>query len=706
MKRFLPFFLAFFTVLGLNAQSYYYIPHLNAGQNPGNLNQDGEYPNGQGLPLGWTSLLGTSPTPQWTAVQTIPFTFNFNGQPVTQYKVSTTGILTFDVTAATPPASTPSTLPNNAIPNKSVVIWGIEGTGSNDFIVSKTFGTAPNRQHWVFFASYSAAGSTVGWTYWSIVLEETTDKIYIVDQRTANTTTSLTLGLQIDPATALMVNGSPNITAQAGNSASPNDNSYYEFIYGNQPDYDLALSSIQVGNGDGLAPLNQNNNITGTIQNNGAQTITSLDVNYKIDNGMTVVDHKTGLSIASGNTYNFTHSTPWVPTSGGGQIKTVDVWVSNPNGNADQNPGNDSAQTSALVNLGISGTKYVLLEEFTTVPCGFCPDGMLVVEDILNTYDNVIATGVHAGFGTDAMTNTHASALAAAFTNGAPTAVIDRTYYEGESNVAISRNIWADKVSQRLNEWTPVNVKVNGSYDPGTHTINATVSADFVDYAAPGNIRIGLQVIEDSVTGTGAGYDQHSYYYNATGHPFYHVGVWNGNYATIPGYIHKHVLRDASPNIWGAPGVISNPQPNDHFTRNASVVLDTTWDEDQVYLIGFVAYYDANNVAKRQVLNSFQVKLSELGGVGLNPVVLQKSVLYPNPTADMAVLSLFLNEKADVSVFLTDLSGKLVKNIVRQAYARGEHSIGIFTGDLPDGIYLVNVRTGDYSIMKKLVVAH
>jgi len=703
MKKIL--LMAVLLVFTWNVQAqYYYISHMNAGHNPGSLNTDAEYPVGQGLPTGWTNLLGTSASPSWTTDQTIPFSFSFNGASVSKYKVSTTGILTFDLTASTPPGSTPATLPNSAIPNKSVVIWGIQGTGSNDFIVSKTFGSSPNRQHWIMFASYSAPGSNV-WTYWSIVLEESTNKIYIVDQRTGNGNATLSLGIQIDPTTATMVSGSPSISPSAGTDASPADNSYYEFAYGSQPDWDIALTSLTIGSGNGLATLNANNDLSGTIQNNGAQTINSVDLNYQIDGGATVIDHVTGLNITSGGTYNFTHATPWIPTSGGGSNSTVDFSVTNLNGNTDVNPGDNSLSQQLMLNLGISATKYVLLEEFTTVPCGFCPDGMLVVEDILNNQNNVIATAAHAGFGTDGMTVTAASELAAAFTNAAPTAVIDRTYFEGEGNVAISRSIWAAKVSELLNQWSPVNVMVNGNYNGGT--ANVTVSADFTDYAAAGNLRLGLIIVEDSVTGSGSGFDQHSYYYNQNGHPFYHVGTFNGSYATIPGYVHKNVLRDALPDIWGANGVISNPQPSDHFSKDFNNVDLSAYDPDQVYLIGFIAYYNSSDPKKRQVLNSFEVKLSNLAGVGINPQITESSMtLYPNPAKDLSIVSLDLKETATVQVFLTDLSGRTVKEITHQKLAKGNHKIGIDVNGLANGLYMVNSIVNNQLFTRKLIVNH
>ena len=177
MKKFLLLAAILCTGLATQAQ-YYYLPFTsNPGQNPGNLNTDGEYPVGGGLPAGWTTIRTSSATPAWSNLQTLPFAFNFNGAPVTDYKVSTTGILTFDVASAlAAPASASQALPSALIPDNSVCVWGLQGTGANDNVVTKTFGTAPNRQHWIFFSSYSIPGNTAGWTYWSIVLEETTNK--------------------------------------------------------------------------------------------------------------------------------------------------------------------------------------------------------------------------------------------------------------------------------------------------------------------------------------------------------------------------------------------------------------------------------------------------------------------------------------------------------------------------------------------------
>ena len=42
------------------------------------------------------------------------------------------------------------------------MVWGLQGTGSNDNIVTKTFGTAGGRQHWVFFALTQRVAGLIG----------------------------------------------------------------------------------------------------------------------------------------------------------------------------------------------------------------------------------------------------------------------------------------------------------------------------------------------------------------------------------------------------------------------------------------------------------------------------------------------------------------------------------------------------------------
>ena len=378
MKKLLLFVMAACLSGALQAQ-YYYLPYTNnPGQNPGGLNIDDEYPVGGGLAAGWVTIRTSSATPAWSTNQTLPFTFNFNGSPVTSYKVSTTGILTFDVgTALAAPASASQALPSALIPNNSVCVWGLQGTGANDNVVVKTFGTAPNRQLWIFFSSYSIPGNTAGWTYWSIVLEETTNNIYLVDQRT-NGTLNMSLGVQINSTTATMVAGSPNVNTLTTNNPSVLDNNYYQFIFGSQPAIDMSALEITTSPYLTLG----SNDIKGTLVNLGTTTITSFDINYTINSGAAVTASVTGVNIAPLATYNFTHPTAWVSSATGSY--DCEVYASNINGVTDQNPSNDVASKTLFV-LTQTVQRNPFLEVFTSSTCPPCQPGNVNFHNIMDT---------------------------------------------------------------------------------------------------------------------------------------------------------------------------------------------------------------------------------------------------------------------------------------------------------------------------------
>lgn len=80
---------------------------------------------------------------------------------------------------------------------------------------------------------------------------------------------------------------------------------------------------------------------TVTLKNAGSNTLTSVTINYKLDNGTPATFNWTG-SLASGATASVT--LPGVAVSAGAHKLTV--YTSQPNGNADANPGNNTKSGS------------------------------------------------------------------------------------------------------------------------------------------------------------------------------------------------------------------------------------------------------------------------------------------------------------------------------------------------------------------------
>ncbi|MBI2967212.1 MAG: hypothetical protein HYY40_05295 [Bacteroidetes bacterium] len=111
------------------------------------------------------------------------------------------------------------------------------------------------------------------------------------------------------------------------------------------------------------------NSITGTIKNFGTSAITSLKINYSINNNIPVTNQLTGINIDPFSTYDFTHNIPWVSGTAGDYI--CKVWTDNINGLSDKNPSNDTITVNCSVGYK-SCQRTPLIEEFTSSTCNPC----------------------------------------------------------------------------------------------------------------------------------------------------------------------------------------------------------------------------------------------------------------------------------------------------------------------------------------------
>jgi len=364
---------------------YYLIPNLQAQQNPSGVNTDSEGRFDLGQP-GWTQILAgsaaTLAAPAWSPVQTLPFGFQMNGQTFTSYKVSSSGVLTFSTAATGVPTTRNYALPIAQIPDNSVCIWGTLMTADNDYLVTKTFGAAPYRQHWVQFnsASIPAGGTSspiaTAFVYCSIVLEETTNKVYLVWQRSGAQGQTLTAGIQLNATQAVQVANAPNTSIPNLADISPIDNAYYEFTPGTQPTLDVAGRQLRLPR---TAALQSNVTIRGLFQNMGTQNIASLTANYKVGNGPVVSAPLSGFNVASLDTAVFVHPTAWQPTSGG--VIPVKAWLSGPNGGTDAQPSNDTIRTTIVV-ADSTMRRKVVEEDFTSSTCGPCRSGNINTRNV------------------------------------------------------------------------------------------------------------------------------------------------------------------------------------------------------------------------------------------------------------------------------------------------------------------------------------
>ena len=669
-------FLFILTLLNVSINGqYYYVPGLSNG-NPGGLNSDDEYSNTWSGD-GWTSILGPSvASPTWSANQTIPFSFNFNGSPVTEYKVSSTGVLTFTTSASSVPGTTNAAIPDATIPDKSVCIWGLICSGSNDEIVIKTFGTAPNRQQWIYFPSNTLGGA--GWTYMSIVLEETTDKIYIVEQRNYNNSGTVTAGIQIDGTTAVSIGGSSSYTPLVGNSSSYSDNVYYEFNYGTQPTYDVAGVSMTtfpylvLGN----APFD----VSGEVINYGSSTITSMDINYSVNGGATVTESLSGLNIAMFDTYSFTHGTGWTPTAIGNY--QIDIWASNINGNADMNTTNDLASGNVDV-LNSSTQRTPLFETFTSSTCGPCVAGNAQLDVIFsanpNKYTSIKYQMDWPGAGDPYYTDEGGDRKSFYGVSSVPRLEIDGGW---DSNPS-------DLTQQDFDDYyiIPAFTDLAATYSVGGQAVQVDVTIDPLENIPSNNLVVHIAVFEYLT-------------YNNVGSngeiEFHHVmkkmlpNASGTSIASLQSSVQQTVSKSYNFNgSYVLPADAQTPvnHSTEHTVEEFTDLGVAVWIQDEV---------------TKEIFQSTTGSL--VAGINNQNEQLLSAKVYPNPVTDNATLAFYLKESGDVTIKIHNSLGQEVFESYLNNQSFGRSTTQLNTSELPTGLYTITLITNNERIVKKMQV--
>ncbi|MCK5857569.1 MAG: T9SS type A sorting domain-containing protein [Bacteroidales bacterium] len=659
MKRSL-LLIALLFVFGMAQSQYYYnAPPVTPAGNPGNINWDNEDPYKN--QAGWSSIQPAS-HPAWSSSQSIPFTFTFNGSTVTSFKASTTGLVTFTANPSTP-AANHNTIPNASVPNNTICVWGLgySGSSSNDEIIKKVFGTAPNRQLWISWSSYNnqSLGSKC-WTYWSVVLEETSNRVYIVDQRNSTKSScsfGLTLGLQYSSTSATMVNGSPNIHPKAGTSKTPYDNKYYEFIPGTRPQYDIAVDYIQTNK---YQTSNTQVEIRGIIKTYGSVTVTSYDINYSIDNGPTQIEHITGANLPVYSDEWYFHDSIWFPTVGTYNLK---VWASNINGQTDQNIYNDTMYKTIEV-MGVFVPRIGVHETFTSANSNDCKGVHDSLASVFALHPGSY-TYINYTMPTDIYTTTDGQARAIMysvdtvpdmFLNG--TVNIDPHYY--------TENLYNDNLSPAYLNITPT-VTMSGN----TITVNAAI-LPFPAWVNPSNpMKIHIAVVEKTTTGN-VGTNGETKFYN--------------------------VLRKMLPNANGTPQASFTPGLYVNISKSYTFAANEVENISNLQAIVFVQ----NNVTNEIYQSAFisvpnAINQGEQNHDGITN-------LYPNPANDYSQLEYYTENAVEVGLSVYDANGRLVMEKANIKVGAGKHQTAIDTRNYAQGIYFVKLNINNKLYYSKLIV--
>jgi hypothetical protein len=672
-------FLAAMVLAGASFGQYYYNPFTKPGMNPGNLNNDSEFPVGGGIPAGWTTVLAPSASATWSNNINIPFAFNFNGSPVTEYKVSNSGVVTFSTASGLIPGFANTAIPSASIPDNSVMVWGIEGIQANDNVVTKTFGTAPNRQYWISFNSFSK-GAAANWTYWSVVLEETSNKIYIVDQRHSGNLTGLTVGIQTNSSTAYAINnGGANVSTLAGADPLPDDNVYYEFIQGTRPQFDLAMAAVNLPEYVSLAlgPVS----LTGTVNNMGAATVNAYTLSYSVNNAAPVSVVVNPGNLASLSSHNFTHTTPWTPASTG--IFSIKVWSSNINGNPDMNNSNDTVTKTVFVASSLAQRK-ALFEQFTSSTCGPCASSDPAVTAFLG--DNgantaagkVVAIKYHQNYpspGTDAAFTQEARDRHDYYgVTGIPRAVVGGTAYNGHP-ASLTQPI----VDAEYSRPAVFEIEITeATYSGNLVNVKGKIKS-LADINA--GLRLHVVVLEDMI---------------------------DKSVVSFPGgttsqtkfkYVMRKMLTSSGGQAMAA--YTSNQTTDFNFSHTFGSPNETIFaGMDGLTVAAFI-----QNGSTKTVFQATQAKIIDKAKLNINELsAVSKFNVYPNPAKSFANIEFDLQDANDVNIQIINSIGQVVYSENKGMLMSGEHTYSLNVNNFTSGVYFVKLTSGNHQMTKKISI--
>ena len=250
----------------------------------------------------------------------------------------------------------------------------------------------------------------------------------------------------------------------------------------------------------------------------------------------------------------------------------------------------------ASITAGTSAQiKNVLLEQHTGAWCGWCVDGTVVMDEILELYgDQVIGVKIHGG---DDMEIPEQSVIGGVLgLSGYPTGSIDRKDFGGD--VFLNRGSWKASCESQMRQKAKAEVDCFYTLDKETRIVKIQVLANIVE-PMDFPLTFNAYIVEDDVTGVGRGYDQKNYLSGRTGfedNPYY------GQPSTIVGYHHMKVVRKMIGGAWGVPGDLPETvQAGEFYTYEFESEIDGAWKIDDVYFVGML---QADAEDNKEIINS------------------------------------------------------------------------------------------------------
>jgi len=452
---------------------------------------------------------------------------------------------------------------------------------------------------------------------------------------------------------------------------------------------DLALTSIApaAGSFGAYTAAGGSGTVSGVIQNNGAQAVTSAVVYYQQGANAPVsqtVTFNPALQPLAMSSFSFTTGVS-TPTTGSYPVKVYVV------GTGDAVHTNDTLNTSFTA-IDSMQTRMHLFEEFTGASCDPCANAVGNVDSVcINNASRMNSIRYHIDIPARDlmynMTNTLVDARATYYAlGGVPDGQLNGSYvYPGAAGPGTFSSATISGEAPK----SPLAISGTASFNSSTNTFNVT--ANIKSFATlPAGLVAQVALTVDNITYSG-----------------------NISLESLPQTTFPDVVENMFPSSAGT--TLTAFTPGQTQTVTSSWVKNHNWGDvitGRTYTstsTGKMTIWVEDHATKA-VYQSFSIPLTGLTDAGSTTAINNvfgndsKMEIYPNPTSSTANITFDLKSASDVTVEIVDAVGHIVNTIPTQKMNAGAQKISVSTANLANGIYNVKVTTEAGSVSKRLTV--
>lgn len=235
-----------------------------------------------------------------------------------------------------------------------------------------------------------------------------------------------------------------------------------------------------------------------------------------------------------------------------------------------------SSTSSTFVNKSTEGRK-VVLEEFTGVKCGYCPQGHEIMQEIMDENPGkAICFSIHGGtystpYAGDPDLTSQWSAAIISFSQltGYPAGMVNREDLDNDGKLAIGRGSWKGNAATILASGnSPVNIGIKSTFNSSTRVLTIKVQY-YYTADGEGTNKLNVGILESGIM------------------------VQQAGAATNP-YEQKNVLRDFLTGQWGED--ITTTSAKTLGTKTYTYTVPSTWNIAKCDVIAYITKGDNKKI--------------------------------------------------------------------------------------------------------------